>query len=56
MGYHGDSSYKKKRTARVATELVAFQKGMFIATRYKAGHAKMLVNYDLIDNGKPYVP
>ena len=45
--------YKNKRTARVATELVAFQKGMFYSNQIQeAGHAKMLVNYDLIDNGK----
>lgn len=45
--------YKNKRTARVATELVAFQKGIYYSNQIQeAGHARMLVNYDLIDNGK----
>lgn len=45
--------YKNKRSARVATDLVPFQKGVFYSNQIQdSGTAKMLVNYDLIDNGK----
>ncbi|NCD00076.1 MAG: hypothetical protein EOL95_10300, partial [Bacteroidia bacterium] len=45
--------YKNKRSARVATEMVPFQKGIFHSNQIQdPGHARMIVNYDLVDNGK----
>lgn len=45
--------YKNKRSARVATEMVPFQKGIFHSNQTQdPGHVRMIVNYDLVDNGK----
>lgn len=45
--------YKNKRSARVVTEMVPFQKGIFHGNQIQdPGYARMIVNYDLVDNGK----
>lgn len=45
--------YKNKKSSRVITDLVPFQKGMFFSNQPQdPGTARVLVNYDLIDNGK----
>ena len=49
----GTVPYKNKRSTRAATELVPFQKGIFYSNQPQdLGYARMIVNYDLVDNGK----
>lgn len=46
-------SYKNKRSSRVATELVPVNRGIAYTNQVQdAGTARMIVNYDLVDNGK----
>ncbi len=45
--------YKNRKSSRVATEMVPFQKGMFCSNQVQdPGNARLIVNYDLMDNGK----
>jgi hypothetical protein len=45
--------YKNKRSSRVATDLVPFQKGIFYSNQVQDPDCvRMIVNYDLVDNGK----